>query len=871
MTVEAKEVAQAEVVSEVEAVEEALNNVRFRTPDQNAFYVRNKHYADAVLSDSEFESPYEIVDLKVLENGVEGKIVKHIGSGIELPLELKFGDNCVRITVSEQSRRFNVEKWAFDNAEWTSPSSHDDDNVFKFGENELVVERKPIKFVVRRKGVDQIVINGRQLLNFEHRRAKEDTPKDHLGKHEIDTGAWEETFQDHTDIKVNGPESVAVDAEFVGYEHVYGIPEHSTSLSLPQFDEPYRLFNVDYPDYPVESPKALYGAIPLMQAHRTGSSAALFWANASDTYVDLAKSDSVHTHWISESGVLDFVVILGDEPKDITKSYGTLSGFAQLPQLFTLGYHQCRWNYWTQKEVETLIEDFEEYDIPVDVVWLDIEYTDGKQYFTWDRKAFPDPNAMCDFLAQKKRKLVTIIDPHVKADEKFELFAEMSKKNLAVLNKDGKPFRGHCWPGDSVWIDGFNEEAQKVWKEHHATFVEGADNVFIWNDMNEPSVFEGPEHTFDKSAIHHGEWEHRSVHNLYGQSFVKSTFNALSERYPDQRPFVLTRSFYAGSQRYGAAWTGDNTGSWSNLKASLPMVMTANLSGFMQIGPDTGGFFGEPSGELMARWFQLGTFYPFFRGHAYLECKPKEPWTRGEPYTSIIREAIKLRYKLLPTIYTAFYHGCTEGTPIMKPLMYSYPDNDKVRAMDDQFFLGDSGLLVKPVVEEGATHVDLYIPDEEQYFNYATGSALTGEGFHSVDAPLDTIPVFVRGGHIHARKDTPRPSAELMKDDPYTLVVAVSKDGTASGDLYIDDGISHNHKDGEYALGKFEYANGKLVGSVTGSDKFANLKIAAIELFGSDATSAVVEQAGKTTTVAIKDGKFAVDVSIGGDWTIELK
>ncbi|CAN6607920.1 glucosidase 2 subunit alpha [Trichomonascus vanleenenianus] len=855
---------------------EPLGDVElFKSAHQNAFYVRNRDYAQAVLNDRGYKSPYEIVDLRIQDNAVCGRIIKHVAGGIELALTLKFSGESVRITIDEiESKRYNeVDTWVFAKpAEYQAPSCsakpHPEEEVFKFGENEVAVHKNPLRFTIRRRGQDQLVINGRQLMNFEHRRSQD--AKNQLGKHEVEIDMWQESFKGHDDIKANGPESVAMDFEFVEYKHVYGIPEHATGLSLPQLDEPYRLFNLDAFEYDVDSAKALYGAIPLMQAHKRGSSIALFWVNASDTYVALDRKQSVHSHWVSESGLLDFVVFLGDRPQDIARSYGGLTGFAQLPQLWSLGYHQCRWNYFTQEEVEDLAKEFDERDIPLDCVWLDIEYSDKKQYFNWDHESFPDPKAMCEVLGEKKRKLVAIVDPHIKAIETNDLYAEIKKKDVAIVDKDGKIFEGRCWPGQSIWIDSLNPEGRDVWKNHHETFVDEADNVFIWNDMNEPSVFDGAENTMDKSAKHHGGWEHREVHNLYGKAYVKGTFDALTHRYPDQRPFVLTRSFFAGSQRYGAAWTGDNMCKWSHLKVSLPMIMSANISGVAQIGADVAGFFGHPSDELMTRWFQAGAFYPFCRGHANIDCKRREPWVRGEPYTSIIRNALKTRYRLLPTLYTAFYHASVSGAPVMKPMVYAFPENEEVYDMDDQFFVGDSGLLIKPVVEEGQREVDLYLADDEFYYDYATGYQLSGVGYHKTEMPLEKIPVFMRGGHIHARKDTPRASSELMKEDPYTLVVAASRSGKALGDLYVDDGVTHEHKQGEFLLCNFELSEGKLRGTSTGSNKFASLRIKQVEFIGPDVSTVKVTQGGEAAIVKVVNGKAAINVSIGSEWEIDL-
>ncbi|KAK3104246.1 glucosidase II, partial [Teratosphaeriaceae sp. CCFEE 6253] len=205
-------------------------------------------------------------------------------------------------------------------------------------------------------------------------------------------------------------------------------------------------------------------------------------------------------------------------------------------------------------------------------------------------------------------------------------------KDLAVHNKDDNIYEGWCWPGSSYWIDCFSPKARDWWKGlfRYDKFKGSAKNTFIWNDMNEPSVFNGPETTMPKDNIHHGGWEHRDVHNINGLTLINATYDALLARDKDEdkhpvRPFVLTRSFFAGSQRMGAMWTGDNQAAWPHLEASIPMILSMGISGFPFAGADVGGFFGNPSKELLTRWYQAGAFYPFFRGHAHIDTRRREP------------------------------------------------------------------------------------------------------------------------------------------------------------------------------------------------------------------------------------------------------
>jgi len=426
---------------------------------------------------------------------------------------------------------------------------------------------------------------------------------------------------------------------------------------------------------------ALYGAIPYMISHKPDATVGLLWLNAAETWVDVAKpseptfiskyfgtpQSQIDTHWISESGVIDVYVFLGPTPKQLFKQYSGLTGTTELPPLFAIAYHQCRWNYNDETDVQKVDEGFDTHDIPYDVLWLDIEHTDGKKYFTWDSNKFPTPLQMQASLSGKKRKMVTIVDPHIKRESGYYIHSEATDQSLYVKTKDAGDFEGHCWPGSSSWIDFTNPKAREWWISKFALdqYKSSSRDLYIWNDMNEPSVFNGPEVTMHKHNIHHDNWEHRDVHNLYGLYQHMATAEGLRRR-NNERPFVLSRAFFAGSQRFGAIWTGDNAAEWSHLKASNPMLLSIGLAGLPFSGADVGGFFGNPEGELMVRWYQTGAFQPFFRGHAHLDSKRREPWLKGEPFTTHIRNAIKTRYTLLPLWYTLFHETSLNGSPIIR-------------------------------------------------------------------------------------------------------------------------------------------------------------------------------------------------------------
>ena len=733
---------------------------------------------------------------------------------------------------------------------------------------EATIKFSPFSVDFKRDGNSQIKLNDQGLLNMEHWRPKiekqpepekkegegteenkeetkeeiKEEEKKEEPKGEDESTWWDESFGSNTDSKPRGPESVGLDISFIGYEHVFGIPSHTGPLSLKQtrggdgnYNEPYRLYNADVFEYILDSPMTLYGSIPFMQAHRKDSSVGVFWLNAAETWVDITKGKesknplalgvksktSTHTHWISESGLLDVFVFLGPTPKDLAAKYGELTGTTAMPQEFSLGYHQCRWNYVSDEDVKDVDRKMDKFKMPYDVIWLDIEYTDEKKYFTWDKHTFTDPIGMGKQLDSHGRKLVAIIDPHIKNVDNYPVVEELKSKDLAAKTKDGNIFEGWCWPGSSHWIDAFSPAAREWWSSlfKYDKFKGTMENTWIWNDMNEPSVFNGPETTMPKDNLHYGNWEHRDVHNLNGMTFQNATYHALTTRKPGElrRPFVLTRSFFAGSQRVGAMWTGDNQAAWDHLEASIPMVLSQGISGFPFAGADVGGFFGNPDKELLTRWYQTGAFYPFFRGHAHIDARRREPYLAGEPYSTIIAAALRLRYSLLPSWYTAFRHAHLDGTPIVKPMFYTHPSEEAGLAIDDQFFVGNTGLLAKPVTEKDKESVDIWIPDAEVYYDYFTYDVIPTQKGKTVtlDAPLSKIPLLMRGGHVFARRDVPRRSSALMRWDDYTLVVAVSKDGkqVSEGDLYVDDGDSFEFEQGQFIHKRFVF-DGQSVAAV---------------------------------------------------------
>ncbi|KAL3163000.1 hypothetical protein ABBQ32_009432 [Trebouxia sp. C0010 RCD-2024] len=690
----------------------------------------------------------------------------------------------------------------------------------KIGQADITLQYSPLQLDVNVAGKPAIAFNSKQLFNFEHLRQKQEGDPE---------GWWQETFKSHTDSKPHGPEAISFDLSFPRVQHVYGLPEHATSFALKptigsngSTSDPYRLYNLDVFEHAADSPFGLYGSIPLLLAHKQGLTVGAFWLNAAEMFVDVSREgDGTSTNWVAESGVLDLFLLLGPTPRQVSAQYARLTGSTALPQYFSIGYHQCRWNYRDQADVQAVNAGFDENDMPYDVIWLDIEHTDGKRYFTWDKHTFPDPVAMQDNLAASGRKLVTIVDPHIKRDTGYYIYKEAKDKGLYVLNKDKQEFDGWCWPGSSSYPDYLNPATRDWWAGQFMLnkYKGSTKDLYVWNDMNEFSVFNGPEITMHKDNLHHGDVEHRDLHNLNGALVHMATVQGLEERgraifgSDGDRPFVLSRSFFAGSQRSGPIWTGDNAATWEHLRLSVPMLLSISLAGLPFAGADVGGFFGNADSELLVRWNQLGTYYPFFRGHGHLETKRREPWLFGEDNTRRNRDSLRERYALLPYLYTLFWESHTQGTPIMRPLWYEFPEVAETYSLEEQFMFGPS-MLVAPVMEQGSSSREVFLPDSQRWYDAHTGAEVkqtsgwlssNNKTTHKANVNLEGIPVYLRGGHIVPRKERARRSTAQMHKDPFTLWIALDSSGSAQGDLYVDDGHSFAYQRGSYTHRIFSF------------------------------------------------------------------
>lgn len=567
-------------------------------------------------------------------------------------------------------------------------------------------------------------------------------------------------------------------------EKFYGFGEKAGFLN--KRGEKLTMWNTDVyaPHNPETDP--LYQSIPFFLAHNLETSYGLFFANTFRTVFDLKSKTDTYS-FSADGGQLDYYLFAGPTLRDVIMQYTQLTGRTPLPPKWALGYHQSRYSYESEAEVRALVQQFQEKDIPLSAVHLDIHYMKEYRVFTFDRDRFPQPSKLMEDLREAGIRTVTIVDPGVKADAEYEIYREGVEHNYFCKYIEGDIYFGEVWPGKSAFPDFSEMKVRKWWGEKHRFYQElGVSG--IWNDMNEPAIFNETK-TMDVAVIHENDGKratHREIHNLYGLLMAEATYEGLKQLNEGIRPFLLTRAGYSGIQRYAAVWTGDNRSFWEHLQMSIPMILNLGLSGVTFSGADVGGFAHDSNGELLVRWTQAAMFMPFFRNHSAIESIRQEPWAFGERYESIIKRYIQERYRWLPYFYTLFKEAEETGIPVMRPLFLEDEKDDNTHDVHDQFMVGCS-VVVAPIMQPSGTHRAVYLP-EGIWVHYTSEKKFVGGKHHLVEARLDDIPVFIKEGTI-------LPMATEAGIAFHLYLSETSKRAVCT--LYDDDGETFRYEKGE--------------------------------------------------------------------------
>nr|WLD25457.1 lysosomal alpha-glucosidase [Rattus rattus] len=633
-------------------------------------------------------------------------------------------------------------------------------------------------------------------------------------------------------------------------QHIAGLGEHLSPLMLSTEWTRITLWNRDVaPSQGVN----LYGSHPFYLALEDGGLAhGVFLLNSNAMDVVLQPSPALT--WRSTGGILDVYVFLGPEPKSVVQQYLDVVGYPFMPPYWGLGFHLCRWGYSSTAIVRQVVENMTRTHFPLDVQWNDLDYMDARRDFTFNQDGFADFPDMVHELHQGGRRYMMIVDPAISSSGpagSYRPYDEGLRRGVFITNETGQPLIGKVWPGSTAFPDFTNPETLDWWQDMVSEFHAQVPFDGMWIDMNEPSNFirgsqQGcPDNELENppyvpgvvggalqaaticASSHQFLSTHYNLHNLYGLTEAIASSRALVKT-RGTRPFVISRSTFAGHGRYAGHWTGDVWSSWEHLAYSVPEILQFNLLGVPLVGADICGFQGNTTEELCVRWTQLGAFYPFMRNHNDLNSLPQEPYRFSETAQQAMRKAFTLRYALLPYLYTLFHGAHVKGDTVARPLFLEFPEDPSTWSVDRQLLWGPA-LLITPVLEPGKTDVTGYFP-KGMWYNLqmvpvetlgSLPSSSPASSFRSIvhskgqwltlEAPLDTINVHLRAGYIIPLQGPSLTTTESRKQ-PMALAVALTESGEASGELFWDDGESLGVLErGAYTLVTFSAKNNTIV------------------------------------------------------------
>jgi alpha-glucosidase len=612
-----------------------------------------------------------------------------------------------------------------------------------------------------------------------------------------------------------GPQSgVVAAAKRLGFdEHFYGLGEKAARLDKRRGE--FSMWNSDTFGYQ-EGTDPIYQSIPFYLGWQHGTAYGIFFDNSYRTHFDFGASSQEYAAFSAEGGELNYYFFWGPSIKKILGRYADLTGHIPMPPEWALGNQQSRYSYYPDTLAEEVVRRYRADDLPLDVLHLDIHFMNGFRPFTWDPQRFPNPKAFTGRLRAQGVKVVTIVDPGIKyqpqapgatdpashpelapQDKSYYVYNQGVAQDFFLKRKNGTPYIATVWPGQSVFVDYTKDAAARWWGDLHRAYTEQG-VAGIWNDMNEPSDFtdQTGKSQMDVVTYDGGTGSPYAMNrNVFALNEARATYQGLERLLPDQRPYVITRAGYAGIQRYATVWTGDNRSTWDALALSLPMFMTLGLSGEPFVGADVGGFIGRTDAELLVRWYQVGFLTPFCRNHADMGSFDHEPWRYGKYYEDIIRKYLKLRYRLMPFLYATLEEAHRTGVPLLRPLMLNYQEDENTLNIDDEFMIG-SDLLVAPILKPNLTARLVYLP-QGIWFDYWTGKHQEGGSMIRAEAPLETVPLFVRGGAILPAGPEMNYVGE-KPTDPLQFEIYPDRQGSASTSLYEDDGVSRAYQQGGF-------------------------------------------------------------------------
>ncbi|MBK7527800.1 MAG: DUF4968 domain-containing protein [Sphingobacteriales bacterium] len=632
---------------------------------------------------------------------------------------------------------------------------------------------------------------------------------------------------------IKGTTNIKITKKAPSGEAYFGLGDKSGALNLR--GRAYENWCTDSFAY-TQTTDPLYRAVPFYYGLTAeGLGYGIFLDNTYQTRFSFDRKNNQVMSFSARGGEMNYYFIYGPQLLTVSQQYHFLTGYPELPPLWALGYHQCRWSYYPEAKVRQIASTFRELQIPCDAIYLDIDYMQQYKCFTWNEDYFPNPDTLIEDLKDMGFKTVVMINPGIRTNASYWVYQSGKEAGVFCHRPDGKLVKAPVWPPECVFPDFTHPKARAWWGQLYKGLVDNG-VAGIWNDMNEPAVFEVARKTFPNNVLHHYDGHttnHKKAHNIYGMQMARATFNGLKQLRPQTRPFVLTRASYAGGQRYAAVWTGDNIATWEHLRIACRQCLQLSMSGFSMCGSDIGGFVDQPSPLLYLRWLQLSIFHVVMRTHtmgfnvdgaaAVNEdtvaerqrslTADQEPWSYGPTFTDLCRQAIEWRYKLLPFLYTAMYFNAKQGLPVIAPLCFYEQFSQKTRHYEHCFVVGQQILThvatddkeTETVKNENSTVAQfLTLPDElGTWYNFWDGTPLQASGFSLTTSgkPLHQFPFYIKAGSIlplyPVQQYTNQNSIEQLQLNIYL------HPQTSTSFLYEDAGEGYAYQQGEYSLQSF--------------------------------------------------------------------
>ncbi len=605
---------------------------------------------------------------------------------------------------------------------------------------------------------------------------------------------------------------------------VYGLGEQIRGINKRGWQ--YVSWNYDNPNHH-EDARSLYGAHNFIIIHGAVTFGAFFdYAGKMEFDIGYTKRSVMQIHAASNN--LTVYIITGESEKDIVKQFRKMVGRSYIPPFWAFGYGQSRWGYKTEEDIRTVAKQYQDAGIPLDSIYLDIDYMERYKDFTVDTERFPNLKGLATDMKEQGIHLVPIIDAGVKIEDGYDVYEEGVQNNYFCKNAECGDFVGAVWPGQVHFPDFLQPKARDWFGKKYAVLTEQGIDGF-WNDMNEPAIFYTEDRLADTCAEieqltagimgiqedfaftgmvaglngNIGDYDkfyhnvdgkmvkHSEVHNLYGMNMTRSAFEALQEISPEKRTLFFSRSSYIGAHRYGGIWQGDNKSWWSHILQSMQQLPALNMAGFLFTGSDTGGFGCDTTEDLMIRWLQYSLFTPLFRNHSADGTREQELYQFSN--VEAAGKMIQIRYSLIPYLYSEFLKAALNDEMMFKPLAFDFPDDAMAEQVEDQLLLGNE-LMIAPIYKQNAQGRYVYLPEEMMLVRMHSSKDYTTEilpkGHHYVSVGLDELVFFIRN-----QKAIPfAESAENTAKTDYNTIQLLGYEGS-SYELYTDNGTSPNPED----------------------------------------------------------------------------